>query len=792
MISVSFVATNRRVWCRVLGLLMATMVWSCGEQTRSACGQGTVPPRLAVPKSEALRAAEKQIHEIFQTEFAAAKKPPEKSALAGKLWEHAENTEEDATARYALLEAARLLAVEADENKLAFNIINTLATQFEISELELKTAALIANAKESRTAPAQIEFCELLQTTIDLATTEEQFETAAKLVPLLSVSAGKVKDAERRKGLQSRHTELKQQQSQWTAVMKAKVTLMSDPDDQTANANYGRYLCLTAGDWDQGLPHLSRGTATKLTTIAKQDVEKRGTVEEQLALADAWWTLGQAESGIEKQQLLLRAHEWYEKVVGELKGLSRTKADQRIEAIAKLYPDAVQLQAIKRSRRDGSFKVKGFGLSSEKTSPKGGATVTALGQMDRELAPLLLNARAQVAIKTVGQEKLTYLSRSSALPEVAFAITLISMNSKFVGQETLPDEEFLKIAKLLNLESLHFHGIKVPEGLWKDFASVNTLAHLTIVDSGATDAMLATLPKMPRLRTLDLADSTVSDASLARLASSPSLEFLGVSRTKVTAAGFKLLIKAPLKHLRAENLKLKDADLAVLAEFDQLEELTLGDEALTGEGFRHFSGLNPLKKLSLQGVKLSLTGATQIGEMGSLITLTLREVTFDAAQFKTLCMRSRIESLIVIDSTIPEAGLAHLTANPSLQSLSLEGVKVTGAGFKGSTPLSSVEHVFLNKTALDDAGVAHVVRTFPNATVLALNETEITDAGLKSIRKLSRLSSLQLGRTRVTLKGLTELESLAQLNVIVIPTKLAPSAVRAALPQCRNVTSYAR
>ena len=50
--------------------------WAAGDD---------VPMRLPVPNTETLRAADKQVRDIFQTEFAAAKRPTEKSALAEKL-----------------------------------------------------------------------------------------------------------------------------------------------------------------------------------------------------------------------------------------------------------------------------------------------------------------------------------------------------------------------------------------------------------------------------------------------------------------------------------------------------------------------------------------------------------------------------------------------------------------------------------------------------------------------------------------------------------------------------------
>ena len=73
-----------------------------------------------------------------------------------------------------------------------------------------------------------------------------------------------------------------------------------------------------------------------------------------------------------------------------------------------------------------------------------------------------------------------------------------------------------------------------------------------------------------------------------------------------------------------------------------------------------------------------------------------------------------------------------------------------------------------------------------------LNETDLTDAGLKPLRSLTDLNSLALGRTRVTVKGLTSLESLASLDTLVVPAKVSPTEVRAALPQCRNVSGYSK
>ena len=273
------------------------------------------PLRLPIPNAEARRAADKQVRDIFQAEFAAAKRPAEKSALAEMLFRHAQNDGDDAVAQYALFDAARALAVEADEFQLTFSVIEELVARFELNKYELKAAALTAGSKELRSVIAQRGFCERIVETVDAAASEEQFDDATKLVPLLSASASKIKDASLRKDFLARHSELKQLQTQWAAIAKAKSALEKTPDDEVANGTYGRYLCLLAGNWEKGLPILAKGADSTLSKAAKQELEKQATPEEQLSLADTWWTAGQSESGIAKQNLLLQAKVHYEKAV---------------------------------------------------------------------------------------------------------------------------------------------------------------------------------------------------------------------------------------------------------------------------------------------------------------------------------------------------------------------------------------------------------------------------------------------------------------------------------------------
>ena len=190
------------------------------------------PLRLPIPNAEARSAADKQVRDIFQTEFAAAKRPAEKSALAEMLVRRAQNDGDDAVAQYALFAAARALAVEADEFQIAFSVTEKLVARFELDKYELKAAALTAGSKELRSMTPRAK---------NSLTPPRNWSRSSRR----RLQKSRMRSV--RKEFLARHSELKPLQTQWTAITKAKSALETTPDDEMANGTYGRYLCLLAG-----------------------------------------------------------------------------------------------------------------------------------------------------------------------------------------------------------------------------------------------------------------------------------------------------------------------------------------------------------------------------------------------------------------------------------------------------------------------------------------------------------------------------------------------------------------
>src|SRR5262249_48670421 len=54
---------------------------------------------------------------------------------------------------------------------------------------------------------------------------------------------------------------------------------------------------------------------------------------EQVSVGDAWWNLADAERGVAKGQILLRAKHWYEQARPQLSGFNLTRVEKRLKDI---------------------------------------------------------------------------------------------------------------------------------------------------------------------------------------------------------------------------------------------------------------------------------------------------------------------------------------------------------------------------------------------------------------------------------------------------------------------------
>jgi hypothetical protein len=88
--------------------------------------------------------------------------------------------------------------------------------------------------------------------------------------------------------------------------------------------------------------------------------------------------------------------------------------------------------------------------------------------------------------------------------------------------------------------------------------------------------------------------------------------------------------------------------------------------------------------------------------------------------------------------------------------IDLGGTQVTDAGLEYLERLTQIHGLVLNRTQVTDAGLKHL-KVLTRLQVLSLNYTQVTDAGLEHLEGLSQLQSLGLEGTKVTEDGLKKL-----------------------------------
>ncbi len=136
-----------------------------------------------MPDEAALKPAVAEIHALFKTEFAKAKKPADKIALAEKLLAMAGESEA-ATERYALLCEVRSLALAAAQPALMMQAVSALSEAFAVDRLATLTAALEECGGKEWPMAARKELVEQITPLADEAIAAREFKLARRLATI--------------------------------------------------------------------------------------------------------------------------------------------------------------------------------------------------------------------------------------------------------------------------------------------------------------------------------------------------------------------------------------------------------------------------------------------------------------------------------------------------------------------------------------------------------------------------------------------------------------------------------
>ena len=181
-----------------------------------------------------------------------------------------------------------------------------------------------------------------------------------------------------------------------------------------------------------------------------------------------------------------------------------------------------------------------------------------------------------------------------------------------------------------------------------------------------------------------------------------------------------------------ESKTISDADLAVLAEVENLEMLDLSGSPISDAGLKHIAGLTKVNTLNLTGTQVTGDG------IKSIIDLPLFQIAY---------------------KNCPDDVAVAIADIPSVKILQLDGPSLTNAGVAALAELPDLRQLTLSGTQITDEGLA-TLANLKNLNALDISNTSITDQGLAALGGLSSLNSVSLTGTQVTQAGVNKLQQL--------------------------------
>ncbi len=141
-------------------------------------------------------------------------------------------------------------------------------------------------------------------------------------------------------------------------------------------------------------------------------------------------------------------------------------------------------------------------------------------------------------------------------------------------------------------------------------AKIEHIVAIDIFDKDASDRDLAALAGMQNLESLDAAhNSRITDAGVAALAGLTKLRRLDLTNTMVTGTGFK---ERPdmvnLEYLTLNDCPVTDESLAAIPRYPRLKQLFLGHTAVSDEGLMSLVGWHSLERVT-RSAAMTLEGA---------------------------------------------------------------------------------------------------------------------------------------------------------------------------------------
>jgi formylglycine-generating enzyme required for sulfatase activity len=304
---------------------------STGAATQDATVDSPDDPRAEVPDTTDQASAQKEIRTVYADGF-RVQTPDAQQEFARELLKQAQQTNDNPSARYVMMQTAAQLAAESGALDVALQATSDTARDYRIDGLQQKAEILAQYSSATRKPQVQIEVVLAVEQTLAEALRADRFDVAKQLIRLGHSAARRSRQRElatRVVDLQRRFDEL---EKSFDASQRARRKLAEEPDDADSHFELARYLCFFKDDWENGLGHLSQVEDETLRQLAAEEAKQPAEPEPQVELGDLWWKQAARATRKDRDFYQARACYWYKKAQPELSGLTLARVEQRLES----------------------------------------------------------------------------------------------------------------------------------------------------------------------------------------------------------------------------------------------------------------------------------------------------------------------------------------------------------------------------------------------------------------------------------------------------------------------------
>lgn len=302
----------------------------------SSTSKNTSPRTLVQPPSKRdFDLANRKMHQEFRT-LLNARTPEQKRGASDEMYE-ASVSKKDVAYQYALLNKSILLAASAGDFGRAWNLVDYLGERYKIDRHEVRIKVLM-----DLSGDAGQDLKSLLLLSVEEARSavgRNDFDRATQYNNFAAGIARRLQDKQITRYLKLQQANLKIFKREYASLGKALEKLKLNADDPSASTAMGKFLCLTVGDFDRGLPYLKSSDDELLREIAQHELSESKLKPK--AIADGWWEFARSTSGIKAANARKRAALHYSAALMDPAEIERERIEANLKHVAKHDEDVL-------------------------------------------------------------------------------------------------------------------------------------------------------------------------------------------------------------------------------------------------------------------------------------------------------------------------------------------------------------------------------------------------------------------------------------------------------------------